>query len=423
MLDRLRARWESEFRPVTRADRLECDVPFDVIHSCVTVFLERLAVRRINSDSEDELDYVREPDLKVVVVGGNRLSRGLTLEGLLVSYFVRPTLYYDTLIQMERWFGFREEYADLTRIYTTGQLEAWFRDLAEVEAEVREDIERYEIEGLTPLELGVRIRCHPGMLVTSPLKMQNTRVVQISFAGQLVQTITFPFDDHQWLESNIAATREFLTSLGPPNLAYGQPAWRSVSAESVLGFLGAYRMDPAATRVRIDALTDYITRQLGEDELVQWLVAVMGRGSVDDELGTIDLGIAGHGQVNLIERTKLRGTNSLKAITSPGDQEIGLTPDQIQSAEHRREGGITYPAALRAERDPREGVLLIYPISQRSGRKLRDQAGQRGPIFDNALEGEDVIGLALILPNSNSAATRDYLVGRAWQGTESDASD
>ena len=93
--------------------------------------------------------------MKVVVVGGNRLSRGLTLEGLLVSYYVRSARNYDTLMQMGRWFGFREGYADLTRIDTTEQLEQWFRDLAMVELEVRDDIARYDHEGLTPLEFGV----------------------------------------------------------------------------------------------------------------------------------------------------------------------------------------------------------------------------------------------------------------------------
>src|SRR5205823_13309369 len=110
--------------------------------------------------STDELDDEREPGLKVIVIGGNRLSRGLTLEGLLVSYYVRPARNYDTLMQMGRWFGFRDGYGDLTRIFTTEQLEQWFRDLAMVELEVREDISRYEQERLTPLQFGIRIRSH-----------------------------------------------------------------------------------------------------------------------------------------------------------------------------------------------------------------------------------------------------------------------
>ena len=111
----------------------------------------------------------------------------------MVSYYVRSARNYDTLMQMGRWFGFREGYADLTRIYTTEQLEQWFRDLAMVELEVRDDIARYDHEGLTPLEFGVRIRTHPAMLVTSPLKMQHAETENLSFTNKLRQTINFPF--------------------------------------------------------------------------------------------------------------------------------------------------------------------------------------------------------------------------------------
>ena len=99
---------------------------------------------------------------------------GLTLEGLLVSYFVRTTATpnYDTLMQMGRWFGYRDGYEDLTRIFMTEELSGWFRDLALVEYELRKDIQIYETENLTPLQIGMRIVQHPGMLVTSRLKQR-----------------------------------------------------------------------------------------------------------------------------------------------------------------------------------------------------------------------------------------------------------
>jgi len=78
------------------------------------------SVREINSDKGEVLDYEIEPSLKAIAIGGNKLSRGLTLEGLLVSYFARKSPQYDTLLQMCRWYGYRGGYEDLTRIYTTG---------------------------------------------------------------------------------------------------------------------------------------------------------------------------------------------------------------------------------------------------------------------------------------------------------------
>jgi hypothetical protein len=79
--ERLRDRWESEFRPVTRSRHLERDVAFEVIEQYIGPFLEAVQVREINSATGEVLDYEREPSLKAIAVGGNRLSRGLTLAG------------------------------------------------------------------------------------------------------------------------------------------------------------------------------------------------------------------------------------------------------------------------------------------------------------------------------------------------------
>ena len=192
--ERLRDRWESEFRPVTRSRHLERDVAFEVIEQYVGPFLEAVQVREINSATGEVLDYEREPSLKAIAVGGNRLSRGLTLEGLMVSFFIRRSVGYDTLMQMGRWFGFRAGYEDLTRICTTAELEGWFNDLAFVEHRLREDIAVYESQGLTPYQVGMRIWQHPTMQVTSPLKRRfasSTTIAQ-SYSMALEQTFKFP---------------------------------------------------------------------------------------------------------------------------------------------------------------------------------------------------------------------------------------
>ena len=81
----------------------------------------------------------------------------------MVSYFLRSANQYDTLLQMGRWFGYRRGYEDLPRIWTTNHLMQRFRALAAVESEIREDIDRYRLEKLTPMESAVRIRAIPGM--------------------------------------------------------------------------------------------------------------------------------------------------------------------------------------------------------------------------------------------------------------------
>ena len=118
----------------------------------------------------------------IVAVGGNTLSRGLTLEGLSVSFFVRTASAYDTLLQMGRWFGYRNGYADLTRIWMTDEMREWFHHLATVEQEIRYDIERYETDHLTPEQLGPRIRTHPKLAITAAAKMQHARAADASYS-------------------------------------------------------------------------------------------------------------------------------------------------------------------------------------------------------------------------------------------------
>lgn len=415
---RLRSLWERDFRPVIRSENVARDVPFEDIVESVGRFFEQLQVRQINSGSLDELDYEREPDLKVIVIGGNRLSRGLTLEGLLVSYYVRPAKNYDTLLQMGRWFGFRDGYVDLTRIYTTGQLEQWFQDLATVELEVRDDIRRYESEGLTPIEFGVRIRQHPAMAVTSPLKMQHAQVRDLSFNNKFRQTINFRFDDPDWLRQNLEATREFLTSLGPftHDWRRGQPMWAGVPYREVIRFLREYQMDPEATLMRARPLRDYIQRQAAQEELVEWVVAVMGQTRREQRLGDpIDLAVVGDDgavSINPIERTRIRGFSTLKAIASAPDQGIGLSEQQLSQAESGTVGSLG--ERLRLARSQREGLLLIYPISRFSGHERELEGGDastRVPIFEDPRAGVDVIGIAVVFPRSRSAASREYVTG------------
>ncbi|HEX8083350.1 MAG TPA: Z1 domain-containing protein [Solirubrobacteraceae bacterium] len=422
--DRLRERWESDFRPVTRGVDLAADVDFDGIREHIGSLLEHpIEVLQLNSASEDILDYNRDRSLKVVVVGGNRLSRGLTLEGLLVSYYVRRANAYDTLMQMGRWFGYRSNYADLTRIYTTADLEQWFRDLVFVEEEVRSDIRRYAEEGLNPLDFGVRIRRHPALLVTDRLKMRSARAESMSFAGQLEQTVVFPFDDRDWLQANIDATREFLTTLGTPEResAPGQPMWREVHWHRIVDFLRSYQTDPTAARFNpeiVRLLIAFLRRQADQGELVRWVVGVMGQERAAERLGTLDLGVEGAPALALIERTRLRDARSLGVITSPAHLGLGLSEEQRERA--RTDTG-ALGKRLREVRDPSEGLLLIYPISRLSGWEGdRNVArNERQPIYADptrAARMADIIGIAVAMPPSNTAATVEYVVGTVGVG-------
>ena len=143
----------------------------------------------LNSDHPDELDFDAEPTLKAILIGGNKLSRGLTIEGLLVSYYVRRTLYYDTLLQMARWFGYRGRYVDLDRFYSTKELVSYFHDLATAEADLRSHVARYERDRLTPdgvRRAGAQACCHEG---DAGKEEQQAEENNVSYSGELIQTV------------------------------------------------------------------------------------------------------------------------------------------------------------------------------------------------------------------------------------------
>ncbi len=125
--------------------------------------IEECLIVADNSQSEYRLSFDRDAKIQIAV-GGNTLSRGLTLEGLIVSFFVRSAGTYDTLLQMGRWFGYRPGYADLPRIWMTEELREQFFDLATIEAEMRRDITDYELKSITPKQYGLKIRTHPDLI-------------------------------------------------------------------------------------------------------------------------------------------------------------------------------------------------------------------------------------------------------------------
>lgn len=423
--ERFKQRWKNEFCPVTASISPDRYRTFEEIVTFIGPFLESVQLRTINSATGEVLDYERELGLKAIAIGGNRLSRGLTLEGLTVSYYVRRSATYDTLMQMGRWFGFRSGYEDLTRIYITPELAVWFSNLALVEYQLRQDIERYEAENLAPLQLGTRILAHPAMLVTSRLKQRHgTRItIDQNYVEQLVQTFWFPFvrpyDLRELLERNILSTREFLQILGNPSRwTQDGPVWSEVESNLILDFLQNYRVDSEATNISLPLICNYIERQneLNDpQELRNWTVAIKGRGSPDVNLGESDIVIPG-GTIYPVSRTRLTSNpNSLGVITSPGDEEEGLSEEQLEEARGLVESGrFDRNRAARHVRAATEGLLLIYPISRYSGYNLQSRERRR-KLYDDldSPQASGIIGLAISFPRSERAQSirGEFVIG------------
>lgn len=429
----LETRWNDEQRVTTRRIDASRERAFDAIEPHIGPFFEKVDVRAVNSETKEPLDYDREPELKAIVVGGNRLSRGLTIEGLLVSYFARRSPTYDTLMQMGRWFGYRTGYEDLTRIWTTRELSQWFSDLALVEHRLREDIAIYEDLGYTPAQVGLRIWKHPAMQVTSLLKQRHsgTTTIRQSFDLSLEQTFKFPFRSPERLAAlaarNLTAVRGLTEALGEPVSTDDGLTWHQVGASDVLRFLGDYQLDDAVRSFSMPLVRRYIEECVADGELKKWIVSIRARKKADNVLGTVDWGPNAR-LVRQIARTRLSRTESLGVITGQGDEAVGLSPGERSAAEElvaksnaagRKKALNT---AAREVRDPSTGLLLLYPISRFSGLS-GGELGAREPLFADPQGPHacDLVGLALSFPRSEKPRSIEaYVTGTvaAWEPSE-----
>ena len=399
LVQALKDQWAEETSRVADTDLVDtvtnwaAKVAWDQIEPEIEGVLSSLRCVVDNYFSTDRLDYDTAPQV-VIVIGGNTLSRGLTLEGLVVSFFARRPGAGDTLLQMGRWFGYRRGYEDLPRIWTTQELEELFRHLAIVEAEIRGEFTRYNEPGTTPMTYATRIRTHPQLAITSAMKMRHARPVSLSFSGRRLQTILFNHRDESWLRRNAEAARRLVVDAGslgsPVDQGHGRQVLYRIPTELILAFLREYQVHERAVEFKLPLVRDYIERQAGAGRIEHWNVAVMSRAR--DTLGTFDIGFPD--PVNLINRARLnndRDYADIKALMSHTDRVIDVDVDHEQIAGATAE-------RLQQLRSSSVGLLLLYPIganSQPTGKKTR-----RLPL-DAAM---DVIGLGLVFPTINDGS-------------------
>lgn len=294
-LNRLHELWLRDFA-VTSQEIKEAVGGEDSLHpgSWDALVLEILSVipdiqvRKINGTAKDVLDYAenKEVGLKVIAVGGDKLARGLTLEGLCVSYFLRASKMYDTLMQMGRWFGYRPGYLDVCRLYTTGELIEWFGHIADASEELREEFDVMADTGATPQQYGLKVQSHPVLMVTSRLKMRTARSLMLSFSGEVLETVSM-FSEEAVRQSNLAVTRDFVASLGKPTESaperkrptsidkWGGFYWSDRDWHGVVDFLARFKTHPSAYKVNGVLIASFISEMASAGELTKWSVLLV----------------------------------------------------------------------------------------------------------------------------------------------------
>ncbi|OQP61905.1 hypothetical protein A3860_29865 [Niastella vici] len=299
--------WEKEYKGRTHvvAERLGYDDPRLIDHDWdeILPFLcqaaEKIEVRAVHGaqrglpyDNTTPLNYHEyDNGLSVIAVGGNKLSRGLTLEGLSVSYFLRATKFYDTLLQMGRWFGYRSGYADVCRLFTTEELITWYQYIGNATDELKEQFDIMNLADRIPRNFGFKVRSAPGMLmISAAAKIKGATDLNLSYSGELLETYIIS-KDRDTLRKNLSVIKELVTSL--PALSgkvrQGQSyIWENIPFKPVDAFLEHYLTKQS--NIRPDFIRSYIANQVRKGNLINWTIVLISNSSPQNsyELATAE---------------------------------------------------------------------------------------------------------------------------------------
>lgn len=304
-----------------------------------------------------------------VVVGGNTLARGLTIEGLTSTYFLRTTNQADTLMQMGRWFGYRKGYEVFPRVWLDRLARDRYQFLSQMNEELREEIKLYAEKGLTPADYAPRVKNSSNyqlIRITSDNKMQAAEPKDYDFAGFNTQTIYFE-KDLEKLKHNLVKTKSFLNELDNPDIKDNYMIWRDVAIVEVKKFLKDYIVCEADIKMSsLPALIEWAEKN--SNKLSKWSVILSGTGSVEGTQGAEpDWDIHGYSP-KASERTKLKNRSthdlvSIGSLRSPSDLLADLEDDLT-----KEEKKTAIASEIRAIREAHDygnvPQIIIYRIDK-----------------------------------------------------------
>lgn len=417
---RLRELFESDFAPISAVRAPGLPFPtYDEAEEHLGEVLSRLhrganPVLLVNSTGEaDQLAFDNEGVWKIIV-GGAKLSRGFTVEGLTTSYFRRRSPTADTLMQMGRWCGFRRGYADLVRLFI-GRREAQGRETVDVyeafegicrdEESFRQELERYAMPDngdrpITPMDIPPLVATHlEWVRPTSRNKMFNAHIEFRNFGGRAVEHRRVA-QSSAHRSSNEARVRELLEA-GPlamrefRNGAASVRAFAGVrSADQVRNLLGAYAF--ADRMPDLAAELEFIDGKLGDPSIHDWAVVLPQQSRATERTWRV----AGH-DVSVHRRGYWQDVKPLvNAFMGPIDKAIAesivgvrpldsASPDLEALRSDTRAALVVYPIhhgdSDKGGSIPTMGLTLVFPenaIPRRIGFAVRRPEAGDEPIVD-----------------------------------------
>lgn len=387
---------------------------------------KRIEVRSVNQQhGASSLNYYEYKDIgmRVIAVGGNSLSRGLTLEGLCVSYFYRNTMMYDTLLQMGRWFGYRPNYDDLFKVWMAEDAIDWYGYITDAINELKDELRKMKRQNQTPEDFGLKVRQAPGsLLITARNKMRTATSVKrpITVSGRMIETPRLKGDAVS-VQENEELCRSFIKSISI-DIQYEYDnhtkafIWRNVPKKAVIEIVRNYITHPWNLNFQPAALAEYIAAD--ESSLDFWDVAIP---QDSDTSQTVEIDLIDGTTVDIHPKGRplewdSTSKNMLKVygrhvrIGSGGCTKIGLSEQKIKDL--REEFGSSKDSTyLHTERNP---LLLIHILTNTNPEKKQTDPKQ-------------VFALGLGFPYDGNERTANYMVNikelKNWVDIEDEDDD
>ena len=424
--------WESLFSGA--------EFTWDQVRSKIYESIASIKVITVNQRSDEKLLYRQfkgDMGRRVIAVGGLTLSRGLTLEGLAVSYFYRSSKAYDTLLQMGRWFGYREGYDDLFYVWMDPEIQKWYSHISSVVAELRSDLRYMHINGRAPREFGIRIKDHPeSLIVTARNKMRNSKSIEysLSFSNRTIET-AYLHSIASINESNVNKTIEFLNKYNEFKLYKNTLILENKSGNEVASLLSIIKIPSNNIEFynsqdeKYEPLVQFL-RSNNIPELKKWIIAIpSGEGKYPLKISGYDIK-ARNRQFEKNTDSKILEINS-RRVGNVTDEQVGLTPDEIadiqkkwkESGSEKKISGFAYRSS--PQRRPILTISFIEPSehdrSSNKGNKKREMMERKDikpnlllalslsfPAYDDSNSPKVVYKLNLIALQNLGLVNEDY---------------
>lgn len=398
-----------ELRDTYNAEFRALEFDFAQVLKVLKEAIESVSVMTINMRG-GALNYraQREKGLHVIAIGGLALSRGLTLEGLTVSYILRNTAASDTLMQMARWFGYRPGYEDLCRVYLPASSLAHYEYVEDATEELRSEVKRMEAAGRSPQDFGLKVRESPlAIRITAANKMRAATGMMLGqdYSGRHIEGYVL-FNDPIINEENLQAVGEFLGCHGTPapDESGGAMVLRDVPGNSVLKLIGAFQFPPAHEHLgqimgNRSLLFDYVTDRV-QRELEFWDVAIPHLQNNKDTVSILGLELPLRRRAQGAFEEKIwKATGNANRIADKSDVRLLMSEAEVEKALKNSDARLGDRAFCRAREKP---LLLIHLI------------GNTGNDDRNNFNGP-VVSLSFCLPSTKLVATeRLYQVNQTY---------